>query len=100
MSRIPHTDRHVRRGLACGASPPGTGEPHSRQPDGQEPHLASWPGRDGLAARPRLKHYQRRRRPAPPSVPAHPSGPATGSRSPEPPPRRRHIFVITPGGPR
>ena len=43
--------RRVRRTLARGASPPGTGEPHSRQPDGQEPRLVSRPGRDGLAGR-------------------------------------------------
>ena len=47
MNRIPH----VRRTSARRASPPGTGEPHPRQPNGQEPHLASRPGSDGLAVR-------------------------------------------------
>jgi hypothetical protein len=46
MNRI----RRVRRSLARGASPPGTGEPQASQPQGQGPVLASWPGRDGLAA--------------------------------------------------
>jgi hypothetical protein len=51
MSRIPRPGRDVRRTLARGASPHGTGEPRASQPEGQGPHLASRPGRDGLAAR-------------------------------------------------
>jgi hypothetical protein len=51
MSRIPRTGRDVCPSLARGASPPGTGEPPARQPDGQGYHLASRPGRDGLAGR-------------------------------------------------
>ena len=51
MSRIPRTDRHVRRSMARGASPHGTAEPRASQPEGQESHLASRPGRDGLAGR-------------------------------------------------
>ena len=47
MNRI----RHVRRTLARSASPPGTGEPHSRQPNSQERHLVSRPNGDGLAGR-------------------------------------------------
>lgn len=48
MSRI----RRIRRGtLTRRASSPGPGEPYSRQPAGQEPHLASRPGSDGLAGR-------------------------------------------------
>ena len=47
MTRI----RRVRRTVARQASPPGPGEPHVRQPNGQEPHLVSRPGRDGLAGR-------------------------------------------------
>ena len=47
MTRI----RRVRRALAGGASPPSTGEPHSHQPAGQESHLVSRPGSDGLTAR-------------------------------------------------
>ena len=47
MNRI----RHDRRTSARGASPPGTGEPHSRQTDGQEPNLVSRPGSGGLAGR-------------------------------------------------
>ncbi len=43
--------RRVRPTLARRASPPGTGEPHSRQPSGQEPHPVSRPGSDGLAGR-------------------------------------------------
>jgi hypothetical protein len=35
--------------LARWASPPGTGEPNSRQPNDQEPHLVSRPESDGLA---------------------------------------------------
>ena len=46
MNRI----RRARRPWAWGASPPGTGEPASRQPHGQELRLVSRPGRDGLAA--------------------------------------------------
>jgi hypothetical protein len=47
MNRI----RRVRCTLARWASPPGTGEPHSRQSDGQEAHLVSRAGSDGLAGR-------------------------------------------------
>jgi len=47
MNRI----RRVRPRSARRASPPGTGEPHPRQPDGREPHPASRPGSDGLAGR-------------------------------------------------
>lgn len=47
MNRI----RRVRRALARGASPPGTDEPHLRQPTGQEPGLVSRPGSEGLALR-------------------------------------------------
>jgi hypothetical protein len=43
--------RFVRRTLARRASPPGTGEPHSRQPNDQESHLVSRAGSDGLAGR-------------------------------------------------
>ena len=43
--------RRVRPTLARKASPPGPGEPPSRQPAGQESRLASRPGSDGLAAR-------------------------------------------------
>jgi hypothetical protein len=43
--------RRVRRTSARGASPPGTGKPHSRQPTGQEPHLVRRPGSHGLAVR-------------------------------------------------
>jgi hypothetical protein len=46
VNRIPR----VRRTSARWASPPGTGEPHSRQPNGQEPRLVSRLGSDGLAA--------------------------------------------------
>ena len=46
-----HRIRRVRRTLTCRASPYGTGEPHSRQPNGQEPRLVSRPGSDGLAGR-------------------------------------------------
>lgn len=35
----------IRRTLARGARPAGTGEPHSRQPAGREPHTVSRPGR-------------------------------------------------------
>jgi len=40
----------IRRSLARGTGPPGTGEPQASQPHGQGPVLASRPGRDGLAA--------------------------------------------------
>jgi hypothetical protein len=43
--------RRARRALARRASPPGTGEPHSPQPNGQEPHPVSRPGSDGLTGR-------------------------------------------------
>ena len=45
----------IRRALATsarGTSPPGPDEPHPRQPGGQEPHLVSQPGGDGLAGGP------------------------------------------------
>ena len=47
MSRILRTGRDVRRSLARGASPHGTGEPRASQPEGQESHLARqrWPRR-------------------------------------------------------
>ena len=41
----------IRRTLARQACPPGTGEPYSRQPEGQEPHLVGRPGGDSLAGR-------------------------------------------------
>jgi hypothetical protein len=41
----------VRRSLARWVGRPGTGEPHSRQPSGQQPHLVSRPGSDGPAVR-------------------------------------------------
>jgi hypothetical protein len=47
MNRI----RRLRRALARRAKSPGRAEPQARQPKGQEPHLASRPGRDGLAGR-------------------------------------------------
>ena len=47
MSRI----RRVRRTLVHWASPAGTSGPHSRKPNGQEPHLVSQAGTDGLAGR-------------------------------------------------
>ncbi len=43
--------RRLRRTLARRASSPGRAEPQARQPEGQELHLASLPGRDGFAAR-------------------------------------------------
>jgi hypothetical protein len=46
VNRIPR----VRRTSARWTGPPGMGEPHSRQPNGQEPHLVSRLGSDGLAA--------------------------------------------------
>jgi len=51
MSRIPRTGRRVRRALARRASPPSIGMAQGNQPQGQGPHLASRPGRDGSAAR-------------------------------------------------
>ena len=47
MNRI----RRVRPTLARWASPPGTGEPHARQPNGQEPRLLSRRSGDDLAGR-------------------------------------------------
>lgn len=47
MNRI----RRARWTLARRTSPPGTGELQTSQPQGQEPHLAGRPGRDGPAAR-------------------------------------------------
>jgi hypothetical protein len=41
----------IHRPLARRASPPGRAEPHPRQPQGQRPHPASRPGRDGFARR-------------------------------------------------
>jgi hypothetical protein len=41
----------IRRTVVRWASPPGTSEPYSRQPNGQEPDLVSRPGSDGLARR-------------------------------------------------
>jgi hypothetical protein len=43
--------RRVRRTLARWPSPPDTGEPCARQPNGQEPHLVSRPGSDRPAGR-------------------------------------------------
>jgi hypothetical protein len=42
--------RRLRRTWARRASSPGRAEPRARQPQGQEPHLASRPGREGFAA--------------------------------------------------
>jgi len=46
MNRI----RRLRRTLARLASSPGRAEPQASQPKGQEPHLASRPGREAFAA--------------------------------------------------
>ena len=46
MNRI----RRLRRTLARRASTPGRAEPQASQPQDQEPHLASRPGREAFAA--------------------------------------------------
>jgi hypothetical protein len=51
MSRIPRAGRHIRDLLARRTSPPGTAEPRTPQPLGQEPHQASRPGHDSSTRR-------------------------------------------------
>ena len=51
MSRIPRAGRHIRHLLARRTSPPGTAEPRTPQPLGQEPHQASRPGHDSSTRR-------------------------------------------------
>jgi len=51
MSHIPRAGRHIRHLLARRTSPPGTAEPRTPQPLGQEPHQASRPGHDSSTRR-------------------------------------------------
>jgi hypothetical protein len=48
---VTNSIRRLRRALARRAKPPGLAELQARQPKGQQPQLASRPGRDGLAGR-------------------------------------------------
>jgi len=51
MSRIPRAGRHIRHLLARRTNPPGTAEPRTPQPLGQEPHQANRPGHDSSTRR-------------------------------------------------
>jgi hypothetical protein len=51
MSRIPRAGRYIRDLLARRTSPPGTAEPRTPQPLGQEPRQANRPGHDSSTRR-------------------------------------------------